>query len=110
MSEDECALKSERIDESISESPIAREECSLGEKRGDRLSRLTLWFYRSADPSSIGIFRLLFGLLMIHDLMNERYLSSIFTLLVDTRFKIQETLYKYHLGKTSERGMEFTPT
>ena len=37
-----------------------------------RWSRLVVWLHRPSDPASIGLFRLIFGLLMIHDIMNER--------------------------------------
>ena len=57
--------------------PSVTDHDRANDQSPDVLSRLTLWLYRPSDPSSLGLFRLLFGLLMIHDLMNERWdLSS----------------------------------
>ena len=50
----------------------ANNQCSPYDDYQDYLSQLTLWLHRPCDPASLGLFRLLFGLLMIHDLMNER--------------------------------------
>ena len=38
----------------------------------DLKSRITWWLHRPCDPASLGLFRLIFGLLMIHDIMYER--------------------------------------
>ena len=76
-------------EKSLSDSPESesiRGECLEGAKEAveanevkveeaedvGRWSRLVVWLHRPSDPASIGLFRLIFGLLMIHDIMNER--------------------------------------
>ena len=85
MEEEETKKQSNRADDgSHTYSQGANDQCNL---RDDLLTKLTLWLHRPCDPSSLGFFRILFGLLMIHDLMNERFVLLLVIIIVMVRIK-----------------------